>query len=63
MSVVGIGIQVSAGVIEIIKAWNTYQDQHPEMTREEALAGFANGVNSFNDAVEGWHATGAPDPE
>lgn len=58
MAAAGIGIQLGIGVIEILKAYNTYKAQNPDMTEEEALEGFAAGVSDFSKAVGRWHDAG-----
>ena len=58
MAATGIGIQVGIGIIEILKAYNTYKAQNPDMTEDEALEGFAAGVSDFSAAVGRWHGAG-----
>lgn len=60
MAAAGIGIQVGIGIIEILKAYNSYKLQNPGMTEEEALQGFADGVSDFSKAVGRWHDAGDP---
>ena len=60
MSAAAIGIQVTAGIIEIIKAYNVFKAQHPDMTEDEALMGFARGVGEFNEAVADWRSSEPP---
>jgi len=57
MAAAGIGIQVGIGIIEILKAYNTYKAQNPGMTEDEALEGFANAVSDFSVAVERWRGS------
>lgn len=59
---VQIGTQVAMGLIQVIKAYNTYKEQNPQMTEDEALISFANGVSDFTVAVERWDNTEAPKP-
>lgn len=54
MSAVGVGLQVSLGVIEILKAYNVFKAQNPGMTEDEALQAFGAQVGSFNASVDRW---------
>jgi len=55
-----IGIQVTGGIIEILKAYNIFKAQHPDMTEEQALIAFARGVGAFNEAVADWRGSEPP---
>ena len=59
MSAVMIGAQVGIGIIEILKAFNTFKAQNPDMTEEQALAAFAAGISDFDTAVQRWRNAGA----
>ena len=58
MSGIAVGAQIGIGILEILKAYNTFKAQNPGMTEDEALAAFAAGVSDFDRAVERWNAAG-----
>ena len=60
MSGIAIGAQIGIGIIEILKAYNVFKAQNPNMTEDEALAAFAAGVSDFDTAVARWNAAGSP---
>ncbi len=54
MSGIAVGAQIGIGIIEILKAYNAFKAQNPDMTEDEALQAFAAGVSDFDTAVERW---------
>ncbi len=59
MSGIAIGAQVGIGLIEILKAYNTFKAQNPGMSEDEALQAFAAGVDDFDTAVARWRQAGS----